>query len=340
MSTRTVNTTLFLLVLAQWLSGAGSFLAGTPSARWVVWLHAAGGGAICVLLIWKARVILGSLRRHGVGTWAVGSLTLLALLLLALATGLLWSTVGLPTLLGSSGLTWHVGLSLLMLPLFVSHAWQMRPHPRPRDYLNRRRFLQRAALVVGGVTLWQGTELTSAAADLSGSERRFSGSREAEGSGADFPRTSWLFDAPEPVDSSSWRLRITGLVRTPRELALEDLQASTGLEAVLDCTGGWYARRVWYGVPVADLLDEAGVGAGARSVVVRGVTGYARRFALAEARSALLALRVGTDPLGHGHGAPLRLVVPGHRGYDWVKWVTRIEVSAVPSWWNWPLPVR
>ena len=77
-----------------------------------------------------------------------------------------------------------------------------------------------------------------------------------------------------------------------------------------------------------------------RSVVVHGVTGFARRFALDDARSALLATRVGEDPLGHGHGAPLRLVMPGPRGYDWVKWVTRVEVSRLPGWWNWPLPLR
>jgi DMSO/TMAO reductase YedYZ molybdopterin-dependent catalytic subunit len=75
-------------------------------------------------------------------------------------------------------------------------------------------------------------------------------------------------------------------------------------------------------------------------VVVRGVTGYSRRFSLATARGALLATHVGEDALGHGHGAPLRLVVPGHRGYDWVKWVTRLEVSRLPGWWNLPLPLH
>src|SRR5262249_48861084 len=90
MSTRTVNSTLVALVLAQWLSGAGTFLVGTPSGRWVVWLHAAGGAAICVLLAWKGRVILRSLGRHGLGLWAAPSLTLLALLLAVLLTGVLW----------------------------------------------------------------------------------------------------------------------------------------------------------------------------------------------------------------------------------------------------------
>ena len=340
MSTRTVNTTLFALVVAQWLSGFGAFLAGTSSGRWVLWLHAVGGCAICALLLWKGGVIVRSLRRRGLGWWAAPSVVLLALLLLALGTGLLWATTGLPGLLGSSGLTWHVIVSLLMLPLFVPHAWKPRPHPRPRDYLDRRRFLRRAGVLAAGAALWQGAEAGGRVGGLSGAERRFTGSRDAGGDGADFPRTSWMFDDPDPIDPHAWRLTVNGAVASPLTLSLTDLPAASSRAATLDCTGGWYAQRRWHGVELARLLQDAAVLPGARSVVVLGVTGYTRRFSLAEARSALLATHVGDDPLGHGHGAPLRLVVPGHRGYDWVKWVTRVEVSRLPSWWNWPLPLR
>jgi hypothetical protein len=339
-SVRTVNTTLFLLVAAQWLSGLGAFLAGSPGWRWAVWLHAAGGCAIVVLLAWKAGVIIRSLRRHRAGLWAVPSLVLLGLLLASLATGLLWSTVGLPALLELSGLTWHVILAVALLPLFLPHVWKARPLPRPREFVHRRRFFQRAAVVLGGVALWQGSEAAAATARLPGHDRRFTGSRDAGGVGADFPRTSWLLDDPQPIPPATWRLHVAGHVRQHVALTVDDLSPVTERRAVLDCTGGWYADRVWYGVGVGALLDQAGIVPGARSVVVRGVTGYARRFSLAEVRGALLATRVGAGPLGHGHGGPARLVVPGHRGYDWVKWVTRIEVSRAPAWWNWPLPLR
>jgi DMSO/TMAO reductase YedYZ molybdopterin-dependent catalytic subunit len=35
---------------------------------------------------------------------------------------------------------------------------------------------------------------------------------------------------------------------------------------------------------------------------------------------------VGGEPLTHEHGAPARLVALGRRGFEWVKWVVRIEV--------------
>src|SRR5690348_13833068 len=127
MSTRTVNTTLLALVLAQWASGFGSFLAGSPDGQWTVWLHAAGGGAIVVLLLWKGRVIVAFLRRHGVGLWALPSLALLVLLLAVLGTGVLWSSTGLPDVAGSSGLTLHVVLSLAMAAFFGPHVRAMRP---------------------------------------------------------------------------------------------------------------------------------------------------------------------------------------------------------------------
>src|SRR5215207_2773471 len=203
MSTRTVNTTLFALVAAQWLTGAGAFLAGTPSGRWVVWLHALGGCAIVALLVWKARVIGRSLARHGFGPWAAPSLMLLALLLLTLATGVLWTTTGLPSLLGSSGLTWHVVLALAIAPLLAPHVWKARPLPRPRDYLERRRLPRRAALLLGGAVLWQGLAAASSAVHLPAARRRFTGSRDAGGDGADFPRTSWLLDDPAPLPPDS-----------------------------------------------------------------------------------------------------------------------------------------
>jgi hypothetical protein len=43
--------------------------------------------------------------------------------------------------------------------------------------------------------------------------------------------------------------------------------SGTVREATLDCTGGWYTRQRWSGVPVEALLERAGIIDGARSPV-------------------------------------------------------------------------
>ena len=44
-----------------------------------------------------------------------------------------------------------------------------------------------------------------------------------------------------------------------------------------------------------------------------------------------LATHVGDEKLSHDHGAPLRLVAPDHRGFQWIKWVTRLELTDGPD---------
>ncbi|MER3421285.1 MAG: hypothetical protein C4290_12540, partial [Chloroflexota bacterium] len=336
-----VNTTLFLLLAVEAASGVGSFLTGAPDGRWVVALHGAGGWALALLLLWKARVVRHALRRKGFGRRVLPSLALLMLLVVTLASGLAWSWAAPGPMLGYPVLTWHVGAALLMVPLLAPHVRVGWPQPGVRDVVGRRLFLYRGTLALAGATLWAGGEGLLRLARLPGGRRRFTGSQPvASPHGNDFPVTSWLFDHPAPVDTASWRLWVTGAVARPLGLSLGELVPTHDQEAVLDCTGGWYAHRRWQGVPLGALLARAGPLPGARSVVVHSVTGYARRFSLREAERALLATHVDGDPLSHGHGAPLRLIVPDRRGYEWVKWVEGVEVSRRSPLWRWPLPPR
>jgi len=66
--------------------------------------------------------------------------------------------------------------------------------------------------------------------------------------------------------------------------------------------------------------------AGAGRVLVKSATGWTASLGLAEAADCLLATAVAGVPLPLGNGFPVRLVVPGRRGLDWVKWVTEVEV--------------
>ena len=245
---------------------------------------------------------------------------------------------------GISGVSWHIYLSLALTPLLVWHILRHRWNFRPRFWAERRFVLRLGALGVAGLALWQISELVNRAADLPGAHRRFTGSylNGAE-AGNGFPATSWLNDSPAPLDVSQWRLRVFGVVERPVELSLDDLRdvAANGqpVRATLDCTGGWHTTQDWSGVPLKRVLESAGVKPGAASITVRSATGYFRRFSLAESEGYLLATNVGEETLTHWHGYPLRLVAPGKRGFEWVKWVVAIEVNDTSKWWQPPLPL-
>lgn len=348
MSARATNLAILALLLAQLTSGVGGFLTGEPSGRWVFWAHSVGGFALVLLITWKWRIVARSFVRRGGGLWAAPSVLLGALFLGSLATGLLWSTVGLrdvpvPGAGPVSGLTLHVALSVLLVPPFVVHAAARWVRPRRRDLAGRRAVLRQAALLAGAVAAWRATEAGARALRLDGATRRFTGSREeASFAGNAHPLTNWLTDRTRRLDPAAWRLRVAGAVGRPLERRYDELLAAAPaeVEAVLDCTGGWYTAQRWRGVRLVDLVAAARPVPGARSVRVVSATGYSRRFAFEEAGRLLLATHVEGEPLSPGHGFPLRLVAPGHRGYHWVKWVTSVEVSERPAWWQPPLPLQ
>jgi DMSO/TMAO reductase YedYZ molybdopterin-dependent catalytic subunit len=101
---------------------------------------------------------------------------------------------------------------------------------------------------------------------------------------------------------------------------------------------GAVSTAEWTGVPLAEVLDRAGVESGALEVVFRGADGpakddngansFARALTLDEVREsgALLAYAMNGEPLPRQHGHPLRLIVPGWYGVASVKWLAGIEV--------------
>ena len=147
-------------------------------------------------------------------------------------------------------------------------------------------------------------------------------------------------DNPSPIDPSTWKLIVKGAADERVAYTLDDLNSDAEVTATIDCTGGWHSTQIWRGVRLSDLLDAMTPDKSARSVTFRSITGYYRRFALDDARGFILATSVGGETLSHGHGFPLRLVAPGRRGFEWVKWVTELEVSATPSWLQPPLPLQ
>jgi DMSO/TMAO reductase YedYZ molybdopterin-dependent catalytic subunit len=168
--------------------------------------------------------------------------------------------------------------------------------------------------------------------------------------------------ATPTLDPATWKLSVHGLVDRPLQLCLRDLQAmpSHTFVATLECAGngrsgfdppvpgeqwrlGAVSTAEWTGVPLAEVLDRAGVQPEAVEIVMRGadhghVDGhddeivFERSLSVADAREsgALLAYAMNGEPLPLQHGFPLRVVVPGWYSVTSVKWLTELEAVSEP----------
>jgi DMSO/TMAO reductase YedYZ molybdopterin-dependent catalytic subunit len=130
-----------------------------------------------------------------------------------------------------------------------------------------------------------------------------------------------------------WRLVVTG-GRTV-SLTLADLARLPQHEVALPiaCVEGWSATGRWGGVRLRDVLDLAGVPAGAHVVLgsLEPAGPYARStVAPPTARDplTLLALSLDGAPLTLDHGYPVRLIAPNRPGVLQTKWLARIEVMS------------
>lgn len=338
MHARVIDYSLLALVLIEVISGLASFLVGKPEGSWLFMLHGVLGLAILVLLVWKVRRVFVRLWRpqHWDRATVVAALALVAVLATVLS-GVIWTAFQWP--LGyPNGLNWHVIFGLLLACAVLGHmALRFKPLHR-RHFLGRRTALRYAGIIATGGLLWQGHAQISRVARLPGANRRFTGSREiGSRQGLAFPVTMWMLDNPQPLDVKKWRLHVAGAVAHPFELSVADLARGRIVtqDAILDCTGGWYSAQTWRGLSVGWLLQQARPLPGARAVSFVSVTGYRWSVPLTEAASLLLATHAGDEPLDHGHGAPLRLVAPGRRGFQWVKWVTEVRVLQQPDLGQW-----
>ncbi|SHN73663.1 Oxidoreductase molybdopterin binding domain-containing protein [Geodermatophilus obscurus] len=338
---RRTNVGLLALLLLAGGTGVLAFAVGSPGpARLVVAAHGAAGLGLLLLVPWKAVVVRRSWRRPA-GTRGSGGVSLGVATLLTLLTGVLHAGGGTGPWSWSAGvpvLHLHVALGVATGALLAVHAWGRRQRPRATD-LDRRGLLRVGALGAGAVALWGAGEGLWRLTGAPGAARRATGSFErGTDDPAAMPVTQWIAD---PVPDSPADVLVLSAPGRQVRVPVADLDRGDVVRAALDCTGGWYAVQDWRGVRLDRLLaslDRELPADGAVDVV--SVTGFRRRLPLSEAGGLLLATHAAGRPLSPGHGAPVRLVAPGRRGFWWVKWVARVEVVDAPWWLQSPFPLQ
>ena len=156
----------------------------------------------------------------------------------------------------------------------------------------------------------------------------------------DFYRIDTALVVPK-VDVSKWTLTIDGMVTRKRVYTYDDLLAMNLIEQDITLTcvsnevgGILMGNARWLGVPLAELLADAGADPDASQIIGRSVDGWTAGFPTAALKRsrALVAVGMNGDPLPFQHGFPARLVVPGIYGYaSATKWLEKIELTTLDA---------
>jgi DMSO/TMAO reductase YedYZ molybdopterin-dependent catalytic subunit len=148
----------------------------------------------------------------------------------------------------------------------------------------------------------------------------------------------WHTGVPD-VALAEWRLRISGPgVKSEREFTHDSLRRkfkTAEVAAVNQCLG----NAVWRGVRLKDVLEDAGLAAGALEVIGNGadaptLTGpdFVKSLPMWKALDpdTLIAFEMNGEPLPRWNGAPARLVAPGWTATYWIKAVADLTVTDKP----------
>lgn len=165
-----------------------------------------------------------------------------------------------------------------------------------------------------------------------------------------------LPNIPTEINPETFRLEVKGAVKTGLSVSLNQLREGfepVEIVAVNQCSGnsrGFSMPRVpggqlgngamgnarWRGARLKDVLEKAGIEAGAKQVAFNGldsppmpqVPDFVKALELDHALSGevLLAYGMNGEDLPMLNGFPLRLVVPGYYGTYWIKHLHEITV--------------
>ena len=158
------------------------------------------------------------------------------------------------------------------------------------------------------------------------------------------------------IDPAQHRLMIHGLVRKPLVFTMQALRRYPMMSRTcfIECGGnsnpntlnlkppqvpagavhGLVSCSEWTGVPLAMLLNEAGIQAGADWILAEGADPVAMSHSVPLAKAlddTMVALYQNGERLRPEQGYPVRLLVPGWLGNSNVKWLRRVKVTQGPT---------
>ncbi len=169
-----------------------------------------------------------------------------------------------------------------------------------------------------------------------------------------------LSGIPTSVDTKAFRLEVSGRVQKPLSLSLQELRTKfepVSTVALCQCAGnarslfeprvaggqwgfGAMSNARWKGARLKDVLDAAGILAGAIQVGLRGLDTaflpqtprFEKSLPIERARDSdvIIAYEMNGAPLPMLNGFPIRLVVPGWYATYWVKSLSSIAVLDQP----------
>lgn len=265
-----------------------------------------------------------------------------------------------------------LAVSVLTLSALLARLRQPRAPRRPTvddvgPGFDRRAFLEAAvatgAIAVGGgvgARLVGGTAAIASRADVRvptpadpagpiprGTELPVDGITRYVTPSDDFYRIDTALTPPD-VPTENWTLRVHGMVDREVQLDFAQLLERRLVERriTLACVsnevgGGLAGNATWIGVPLAELLTEAGVQDGADCLLSTSADGFTASTpigAVTDGRDAMVALAMNGEPLPIIHGFPARMVVSGLYGFvSATKWLTEIEVTRfddVEAYWT------
>jgi DMSO/TMAO reductase YedYZ molybdopterin-dependent catalytic subunit len=153
------------------------------------------------------------------------------------------------------------------------------------------------------------------------------------------------------IHEAAWRLTVDGLVASPLSLRLDQLRADyrrVDQFATLACIsnplgGPLIGTTLWTGVPLRDVLAQAGPRPDARYAHVYSADGFDEEIEMEVINidpRILLVYAWDGEPLPTDHGFPLRLLIPDRYGMKQPKWITQITLTSEssPGYWvrrNW-----